>query len=112
MRTTPRRVDIGATTTSSHHKENLMSFSDPGSPAIATSPKPAVDRSMPVTTNPATAVFGQVMGLVAVTIGFLAVGAYVGGDLYGGLGIVFLIAAFACVFGDSAHRLRVRAHRG
>jgi modulator of FtsH protease len=44
-------------------------------------------------------VFGQVMGLIAVTLGFLALGAYIGRDLSGGLGILFFVAAFACIFG-------------
>ena len=44
-----------------------MTTSDPGSPAIATAPGLAVDRSGPVSANPATAVFGQVMGLVPET---------------------------------------------
>ena len=43
--------------------------------------------------------FGQVMGLVAVTVGFAALGAYVGRNLSGGTGILFFIAAFACIFG-------------
>lgn len=47
----------------------------------------------------ARAVFGQVMGLVAVTLGFLALGAYIGRDLSGGLGVLFFVAAFACIFG-------------
>jgi modulator of FtsH protease len=47
----------------------------------------------------ARAVFGQVMGLVALTVGFTALGAYVGRNLSGGLGIVFFIAGFACIFG-------------
>ena len=47
----------------------------------------------------AQAVFGQVMGLVALTVGFAALGAYLGRDLTGGAGIVAFIAAFACVFG-------------
>jgi FtsH-binding integral membrane protein len=49
--------------------------------------------------HPARAVFGQVMGLVAITVGFSALGAYIGRDLSGGIGIVVFIAAFACVFG-------------
>ncbi len=76
-----------------------MSTSDPASPAVATHPDIALGRSTPVTDNRAAAVFGQVMGLVAVTIAFLAVGAYVGRDLAAGLGIVFFIGAFACIFG-------------
>jgi modulator of FtsH protease len=45
------------------------------------------------------AVFGQVMGLVALTCGFAALGAYVARNMSGGTGIVFFIAAFACIFG-------------
>jgi modulator of FtsH protease len=44
-------------------------------------------------------VFGQVMGLVAVTCGFTALGAYVGRNMTGGAGIAFFIGAFACIFG-------------
>jgi FtsH-binding integral membrane protein len=47
----------------------------------------------------ARAVFGQVMGLVALTLGCLALGAYIGRDLSGGIGILFFVAGFACVFG-------------
>src|SRR3954464_9251066 len=50
---------------------------------------------------------GQVMGLVAVTVGFAALGAYLGRDLGGGAGLVVFIGAFACVFG-----LNVAAARG
>ncbi len=55
----------------------------------------------------ARAVFGQVMGLVALTLGCLALGAYVGRNTSGGLGIVFFIAGFACIFG-----LNMAASRG
>ena len=47
----------------------------------------------------ARTVFGQVMGLVALTVGFTALGAYVGRDLSGGVGLLFFIGAFACIFG-------------
>lgn len=46
----------------------------------------------------ARAVFGQTMGLVALTVGVAGLGAYVGRDLSRGWGIVALIAAFACIF--------------
>ena len=52
-----------------------------------------------VTRDQTRAVFGQVMGLVAVTVGFAALGAYIGRNLSGGTGILFFIAAFACIFG-------------
>jgi uncharacterized protein len=45
------------------------------------------------------AVFGQVMGLVAVTVGFSALGAYIGRDLGHGAGLALFIAALACIVG-------------
>jgi FtsH-binding integral membrane protein len=42
---------------------------------------------------------GQVMGLVAVTVGFTALGAYLGRNLSGGVGLLLFVAAFACIFG-------------
>jgi FtsH-binding integral membrane protein len=56
-------------------------------------------RPVVISTDRARAVFGQVMGLVALTLGCLALGAYIGRDLSGGSGIAFFIAGFACVFG-------------
>ena len=53
------------------------------------------------------AVFGQVMGLVAITVGFTALGAYIGRNLSGGAGLVFFIAVFGCVIG-----LNVASSRG
>jgi modulator of FtsH protease len=44
-------------------------------------------------------VFGQVMGLVAVTVGFFALGSYLGRNITGGAGLALFIGAFACVFG-------------
>jgi modulator of FtsH protease len=44
-------------------------------------------------------VFGQVMGLVALTVGCAALGAYAGRNLSGGAGLLFFIGAFACIFG-------------
>src|SRR4051794_2821306 len=45
------------------------------------------------------ALFGQTMGLVAVTTGFFALGAYLGRDLSRGWGIVLFIASFALLIG-------------
>jgi FtsH-binding integral membrane protein len=42
---------------------------------------------------------GQVMGYVAVTVGFAALGAYLGRNLSGGTGLVLFIGAFGCIFG-------------
>jgi modulator of FtsH protease len=44
-------------------------------------------------------VFGQVMGLVALTVGFTGLGAYIGRNLTGGTGLILFLAAFACIFG-------------
>jgi FtsH-binding integral membrane protein len=52
-----------------------------------------------ITRDRSREVFGQVMGLVALTIACLALGAYIGRDLSGGTGIVMFIGAFACIFG-------------
>jgi FtsH-binding integral membrane protein len=42
---------------------------------------------------------GQVMGFVAVTVGFAAFGAYLGRNLSGAAGLVLFVGAFACIFG-------------
>ena len=47
----------------------------------------------------AHALFGQTMGYVALTAGFFALGAYLGRDLNGGVGIVAFIVAFGCLIG-------------
>jgi FtsH-binding integral membrane protein len=47
----------------------------------------------------ARALLGQVMGYVAVTVGFTALGAYLGRDLSGATGIVLFISAFAVILG-------------
>jgi FtsH-binding integral membrane protein len=43
--------------------------------------------------------FTQTMGYVALTAGLFALGAYLGRDLVGGVGIVAFIAAFTCLIG-------------
>lgn len=54
----------------------------------------------PVATRDQThALFGQTMGLVAVTTGFFAAGAYLGRDLSSGWGFVAFIASFALLLG-------------
>jgi FtsH-binding integral membrane protein len=47
----------------------------------------------------ARSVFGHVMGLVACTLGFAALGAYLGRNMQGSGGIVFFIVAFGGLFG-------------
>jgi FtsH-binding integral membrane protein len=47
----------------------------------------------------ARALLGQVMGYVAVTVGFTALGAYLGRDLGGGTGLLLFIPAFGAIIG-------------
>jgi hypothetical protein len=56
--------------------------------SVDTALQPAVARDQ------ARALFGQTMGLVAVTAGLFALGAYVGRDLSYGWGFVAFIASF------------------
>jgi uncharacterized protein len=56
----------------------------------------------------ARVVFGQVMGLVALTVGCLALGAYIGRNLTGGVGIAFFVGAFVCIIGLSLASARGR----
>jgi FtsH-binding integral membrane protein len=60
-----------------------------------------------VTSERTQEVFGPVMGLVALTVGCTALGAYVGRNLTGGTGIAIFIGALACVVG-----LNVATSRG
>ena len=55
----------------------------------------------------APALLGQVMGYVAVTVGFAALGAYLGRDLSGATGLLLFLPAFAAIFG-----LHLAAARG
>jgi modulator of FtsH protease len=73
-----------------------VSFNDPTSARAADA---ALGQGEAVARTDSRAVFGQVMGLVAVTVAFAAAGAYIGRDLTGGIGIAFFIGALACVFG-------------
>jgi FtsH-binding integral membrane protein len=52
-----------------------------------------------VTRDRTRELLGQVMGLVAVTVGFTALGAYLGRNLSGGTGLLLFIGAFGCIFG-------------
>lgn len=61
----------------------------------------------PTTTAPreradSRAVFGQTMGLVAVTVGFAALGAYLGKDLSRGAGWLAFFVAIGCLLGLNA----------
>jgi len=56
-------------------------------------------RGAVVSRDSTRAVFGQVMGLVAFTCGFAALGAYVARNWTGGTGFIFFIGAIACIIG-------------
>ena len=57
--------------------------------------------SQAVARDSSRTLLGPVMGLVAVTVGFTALGAYLGRDLGGGAGLVLFIGALAGIFGLS-----------
>jgi FtsH-binding integral membrane protein len=61
----------------------------------------------PIAHDQARALLGQVMGLVAVTVGFTALGAYLGRDLSGATGLLLFLGAFGCIIG-----LNVAATKG
>jgi FtsH-binding integral membrane protein len=52
-----------------------------------------------ITGDRARALLGQVMGYVALTVAFAALGSYLGRDLSGGLGLLLLIATIPIVVG-------------
>jgi modulator of FtsH protease len=56
-------------------------------------------RGAAVTRDRTREVFGQVMGLVALTVGCAALGAYIGRNLTGGTGLILFVVAFGCIFG-------------
>jgi FtsH-binding integral membrane protein len=59
-------------------------------------------RGAALTGDRARSVFGQVMGLVALTVAFAALGAYVARNMVGDTGFLFFILAFGCIFGLNA----------
>jgi FtsH-binding integral membrane protein len=56
-------------------------------------------RASGITRGQAHALFGQTMGYVALTTAVFALGAYLGRDLAGGVGIIAFIVAFGCLIG-------------
>jgi FtsH-binding integral membrane protein len=58
--------------------------------------------SAPLSRDEAGTLLGQTMGLVAVTAGFFALGAYIGRDISGGWAIVSFVVAFAVLLGMNA----------
>ena len=59
-------------------------------------------QSVAVTRDRSRAIFGQTMGLVAVTAGVAAFGAYLGRDLSRGVAIVAIIGAIVCIVAMNA----------
>ena len=72
-----------------------------------TTPDPSAPESGALTRDRTHELLGQVMGLVAVTVAFTALGAYIGRDLSGVAGLLLFIGAFGCIIG-----LNVAAARG
>jgi modulator of FtsH protease len=55
--------------------------------------------SQALTRDQTRTLLGQVMGLVAATVAFAALGSYLGRNMTGGTGLLFFIGAFGCIFG-------------
>lgn len=55
--------------------------------------------ALPVGRDESRALFGQTMGLVAITAGLFALGAYLGRDLSNVWGLLWFLASFAVLFG-------------
>jgi FtsH-binding integral membrane protein len=84
-----------------------MKSSNQQASQLAAYQRVGLGESVSLRRDDARAVFGQVMGLVALTLGFLAPGAFIGRDLSGGFGVVFFIGSFAAIFG-----LNIASSRG
>jgi FtsH-binding integral membrane protein len=65
-----------------------------------------------LTGDRARTIFGHVMGLVAVTMGFAALGAYLARNFAGGGGFIFLILGFVCIFSLNSRAVRAREQLG
>src|SRR3954453_8268126 len=68
---------------------------------VSSAPSYGRDRRMfgAVGSGGSAGVFGQVMGLVAVTVGFFTLGAYLGRHFSGAGSIVCFILGFVCIIG-------------
>jgi uncharacterized protein len=71
---------------------------DSGQQGVALPPPGGAFGGYASTRDQARAVFGQVMGLVALTVGCATLGAYLARNFSGGVGIALFIGAFACIF--------------
>jgi FtsH-binding integral membrane protein len=85
----------------------MVQHSDQQSPEIAAYRGLGAPGATPLSRDQARTVFGQVMGLVALTVGCAALGAYLARNFSGGAGIALFILAFGCIFG-----LNIAASRG
>jgi FtsH-binding integral membrane protein len=58
--------------------------------------------ALPVSRDESRALFGQTMGLVAITAALFALGAYLGRDMAHGWSLLWFLASFAVLFGMNA----------
>jgi FtsH-binding integral membrane protein len=70
-----------------------------GARAYRSGPQTGYGYGGSLTRDQTRGVFGQVMGLVALTFGCLALGAFIGRNMVGGSGFLFFLIAMVCVFG-------------
>jgi FtsH-binding integral membrane protein len=64
-------------------------------------PETSLERTEAQTRDESHVLFGQTMGLVAVTAGLFAVGAYLGRNMSSGAGFLWFLVAFGCLIGMS-----------
>ncbi|HUK96387.1 MAG TPA: Bax inhibitor-1/YccA family protein [Gaiellaceae bacterium] len=64
-------------------------------------PETSLERTESQTRDESHVLFGQTMGLVAVTAGLFAVGAYLGRNMSSGAGFLWFLVAFGCLIGMS-----------
>ena len=74
-------------------------MSSSATPLPTFTPDEAARGSGAIARDRARELLGQVMGYVAVTLAFAALGAYLGRDLSGGTGLVLFIGVFAIILG-------------
>jgi FtsH-binding integral membrane protein len=64
-------------------------------------PETSLERTESQARDESHVLFGQTMGLVAVTAGLFAVGAYLGRNMSSGAGFLWFLVAFGCLIGMS-----------
>ena len=78
---------------------SIVCFMPLGTRTYRSGPQSSYGYGGQLTRDQTRGVFGQVMGLVALTFGSLALGAFIGRNMVGGTGFLFFILGIGCVIG-------------